>query len=90
MSALSHCVTCGTVAHVCAMRSAVIRRIVLSGCTSTSPHCEKSGNGAAATRAPPPPPEMMLRACAFTSSTETRPPGPDPSTVVMSTPSSRA
>ena len=41
-------------------------------------------------RTRPPPPSVIHRAVEFTSSTEMRPPGPVPSTAVMSTPSSRA
>ncbi len=38
MSDLSHCVTCGMVAHAADSRSAVMRRMLRIGCTSTSPH----------------------------------------------------
>ncbi len=47
MSDLSHCVTCGMVAHAADSRSAVMRRMLRIGCTSTSPHWEKSGSGPA-------------------------------------------
>ena len=48
MSARSHCVTCGIVAHAALRCSAVLRRTARIGWRSTSPHREKSGSGTAA------------------------------------------
>ena len=56
MSDLSHWVTWGMVAQAVDKRSAVTRRMLRIGCTSTSPHWEKSGNGPLDTRAAGPPP----------------------------------
>ena len=61
MSALSPCVTCGTVDHAVAMRSAVLRRTARIGWRSTSPHLLKSGR-ATARAEPGAAPLMMLRA----------------------------
>jgi hypothetical protein len=89
MSALSHCVTCGTVAHVDAIRSRGDARMLRIGCTSTSPHWLKSGSGLARQRghaaarddAPRLPFHVVHRhAAARTAALD----------AVMSTPSSRA
>ena len=64
MSDLSHWVTSGMVAHAAESRSAVTRRMLRIGCTSTSPHWVKSGNdvaGRPSTRPPPPPVSTDLR-----------------------------
>src|SRR3989442_449813 len=73
--------------------SAVLRRILLIGLRSTSPHLVKSGSTAAGgwpvtTLARPL--SVLLRACSLTSSMEIRPSGPDPATWFISTPISRA
>ena len=47
MSAWSHCVTCGMVAHAALRCSAVLRRTARIGWRSTSPQREKSGSGSA-------------------------------------------
>ena len=96
MSALSWLVTCGITFHAWPRCSAVLRRMLLSGLRSTSPHFEKSGSGCCA--AAPPSRRARSAACApsawrtkpCTSSTVMRPPGPLPFTCRMSTPSSRA
>ena len=52
MSASSNCVTCGTVSHARWRLRAETRRSLLSGCTSTAPHFEKSISGIAGTAKP--------------------------------------
>ncbi len=89
MSALSCCVTCGMAFQACVRCSAVLRRMLLIGLRSTSPHLVKSGSAEGAL-AGTPPPANALRTNACTSSTLMRPAGPLPATPRMSTPSSRA
>ena len=62
MSALSCCVTCGMVFQAFDKCSAVLRRILLIGLRSTSPHFAKSGSGWGDGTAEPgsPPPVITL------------------------------
>ena len=81
---------------------AVVRRTPLIRSRSTSPNCERSGSAAGADAAPRRGASgapgvaggvaslRISRACAFTSSIETRPPGPLPVTSPSGTPISRA
>ena len=80
MSALSCCVTCGMTFQAWPRCSAVLRRMLLIGLRSTSPHLVKSGSGRRR-GAPPPrrrhrPAPLCTNAC--TSSTLMRPSGPLP------------
>ena len=52
MSALSCCVTCGMTFHAWVRCSAVLRRMLLQGLRSTSPHFEKSGSACDGEAAP--------------------------------------
>ena len=56
MSARSHCVTCGIVAHAALRCSAVLRRTARIGCRSTLPQREKSGQRHRSRRAAAPAP----------------------------------
>ena len=94
ISALSFCVTCGIELQASHMCSAVLRRTPRIETRSIFPHLLKSGNFGCrvcvAAVAPVAAVAIRILAYAFTSSSLMRPPGPLPSTLWMSTPSSRA
>src|SRR5690606_27293179 len=87
--ALSKCVTIGTVDHAVVIERSVALRTPLIGTRSTSPQRVKSGSGGAAGTAAAAGPAGAA-AARRTSSAEMRPRMPDPCTLRMSTPSSRA
>ena len=91
MSALSCCVTCGMTFQAWPRCSAVLRRMLLIGLRSTSPHLVKSGSARRRGRgaAAPPPASAVLHECLHVLDADP-PAGPLPATRRMSTPSSRA
>ena len=94
ISALSNCVTWGTIFQEVDVPCAVRRRTVVISSDSISPQRLKSGIGRSPTETCPAvgdiSPATIFLTCALTSSIVIRPPGPVPATSKISAPSSRA